>query len=62
MGYNANPIIKFQWYYDNGNGDNFGWMGGIAVLNSEIYFSDRERDVIIQACHGMDQVLIKYML
>ena len=44
MGYNASDN-QISMVYDGGN-DNIGWLGGIAVLNSEIYFSDRERHVI----------------
>ena len=44
MGYNASDN-QISMVYDGGN-DNIGWLGGITVLNSEIYFSDRERHVI----------------
>ena len=44
MGYNASDN-QVSMVYDGGN-DNIGWLGGITVLNSEIYFSDRERHVL----------------
>ena len=37
-GFNASDN-QISLLYD-GDSDNFGWMGGITVLNSEIYFSD----------------------
>jgi hypothetical protein len=43
-GFNASDNQISELY--NGNEDNFGYMGGITVLNSEIYFSDRERHII----------------
>jgi hypothetical protein len=44
MGYNASDGQISEIY--DGNNDGLSWLGGIAVLNSEIYFSDRERHVI----------------